>query len=120
MSAANQADSYKRMVNKDFVFGVEKVWLLAPSRHGAHNWEGPGELTSMSALENLAMLTQAAVSWLGKAANPEIVIFAGHSMGGHGAWYIFFSIQCFKTLKKFFFLSLVRESQGNFIIYVLA
>lgn len=29
----NQADSYKHMVNKDFVFGVKGAWLLAPTRY---------------------------------------------------------------------------------------
>ena len=55
----NQADSYKYQkkkgnslryatysfllassVGEDFTFGVEGGWVLAPTRHGAHNWEG--------------------------------------------------------------------------------
>jgi len=87
VSAESQADSYKQMVKGEFIFGVEKMWLLAPTRHGAHNWEGPGEVTSLSALRNLATLTVNAPSCLGeKSADPDRVIFAGHSMGGHGAW----------------------------------
>ncbi|KAH9505352.1 hypothetical protein Btru_058446 [Bulinus truncatus] len=31
----NQADSYKKMVKGDYEFGVSKMWLLAPIRHGA-------------------------------------------------------------------------------------
>lgn len=85
------------MKNKVFMFGVEKVWLLAPTRHGAHNWEGPGEVTSMTALNNLARLTNASQKWLGKSADPDVVIFAGHSMGGHGAWYGF-ELLLFHTL----------------------
>lgn len=85
VKAENQADSYKRMRNGKYVFGVEKLWLLAPTRHGAHNWEGPGELTAMAALKELGILTKKA-SWLGKRANSDVVVFAGHSMGGHGAW----------------------------------
>lgn len=29
----NQADSYKRMEKKEYVFGVDKAWLLAPTRY---------------------------------------------------------------------------------------
>ena len=86
VSASNQADSYKRMVEGKFVYGVEKLWLLAPTRHGAHNWEGPGELTSMTALKRLGEHTKQTSGWLGQPANSDLVIFAGHSMGGHGAW----------------------------------
>lgn len=32
VAAQNQADSYKRMVNGDWVFGVEHAWVLAPTR----------------------------------------------------------------------------------------
>ena len=85
VKAENQADSYKRMVKKKFLFGVEKLWLLAPTRFGAHNWEGPGELTAMEALKHLAVLTKN-TPWLGKPADDNAVVFAGHSMGGHGAW----------------------------------
>ena len=81
----NQADSYKRMENGKFVFGVEHLWLLAPSRHGAHNWEGPGELTAMTALRSFGKLIKDA-PWIGPQADVDRVIFAGHSMGGHGAW----------------------------------
>lgn len=87
VSAESQADSYKHMVKKKFVFGVEKMWVLAPTRHGAHNWEGPGEKTSLSALMNLASLTIGKALWHdGKIADENVVIFAGHSMGGHGSW----------------------------------
>jgi hypothetical protein len=24
----------------EYRFGIEGAWLLAPTRHGAHNWEG--------------------------------------------------------------------------------
>ena len=30
----NQADSYKRMVGEKFQFGVQGMWLLAPTRYG--------------------------------------------------------------------------------------
>lgn len=81
----NQADSYKRMENGEWVFGVEGLWVVAPTRHGAHNWEGPGELTAMTALRSFAKLTKDA-PWIGPQADEDHVVFAGHSMGGHGAW----------------------------------
>ena len=63
------------------------MWTLAPTRHGAHNWEGPGELTAMTSLEKLAELTRGH-DWINAKANSKAVVFAGHSMGGHGAWYV--------------------------------
>lgn len=41
LTGSNQADAYKMMPpgSQDYVFGVEGLWLVAPSRHGAHNWE---------------------------------------------------------------------------------
>ena len=86
VSAQNQADSYKYMKNGKFVFGVDKLWLLAPTRHGAHNWEGPGELTALSAVKELSLLTSKSLGYFSKCANSDLVVFAGHSMGGHGAW----------------------------------
>ena len=85
MPPQNQADSYKRMEKGKWVFGVDLLWLVAPTRHGAHNWEGPGELTAMMALRSLAKLTKDA-PWIGPQADANQVVFAGHSMGGHGAW----------------------------------
>jgi len=39
----NQADAYKHEVGPDvWEFGVRGAWLLAPTRFGAHNWEGTG------------------------------------------------------------------------------
>ncbi|XP_078000966.1 uncharacterized protein LOC144453526 [Glandiceps talaboti] len=83
----NQADSYKRMEHGKWIFGLETAWLLATTRHGAHNWEGPGALTSMTALERLQELTHQ-TPWLPNKASAHHVIFAGHSMGGHGAWHL--------------------------------
>ncbi|XP_071079851.1 uncharacterized protein [Haliotis cracherodii] len=83
----NQADSYKKMVDKEFEFGVEHAWLVAPTRHGAHNWEGPGALTAMSAMFALTDIVRDS-AWIEDKADPDHVIFAGHSMGGHGAWHL--------------------------------
>ena len=27
-------------MKEDYTFGVDGSWLVAPTRHGAHNWEG--------------------------------------------------------------------------------
>ncbi len=47
-SAASHADAYKMMPRgaKDYVFVVSGYWVVAPSRFGAHNWEGVGELST--------------------------------------------------------------------------
>jgi triacylglycerol esterase/lipase EstA (alpha/beta hydrolase family) len=74
------------MENGQWVFGVDNLWLLAPTRHGAHNWEGPGTLTPMKALECLSRYTQKAF-WIEFKADDKKMVIAGHSMGGHGAWY---------------------------------
>ena len=34
--AQNQADSYKHMVNSEFIFGLDKAWVLAPTRYFYH------------------------------------------------------------------------------------
>lgn len=85
ISASDGADSYKMKAqpsDADYAFGVKDAWLLAPTRHGAHNWEGPGRSTAFSALGALCGVAQG----LGAAADPGRLVFAGHSMGGHGAW----------------------------------
>ena len=86
-TAQTHAEAYKRKESgKDrWIFGVEGVWVLAPSRHGDHNWEGPGELTAMTSLQKLAELTRKH-DWINTKANSKAVVFAGHAMGGHGAW----------------------------------
>ena len=73
--------------------------IKAPSRHGAHNWEGVGQKTVVAALDAFGQATArraaAAVAAGGGGggggaddlvANVKSVIVAGHSMGGHGAW----------------------------------
>ncbi|XP_014674933.1 PREDICTED: uncharacterized protein LOC106815023 [Priapulus caudatus] len=87
VSARDQADAHKRGVGGRYEFGVERGWVLAPTRHGAHNWEGPGMLTAVTALSALADLT-ARHAWIEQKASAHRVVFAGHSMGGHGAWQV--------------------------------
>lgn len=68
-----------------WVFGLDNLWVLAPTRHGAHNWEGPGMLTAMKALEALSSYTKQ-MSFIEFKADSSRMVVAGHSMGGHGAW----------------------------------
>ena len=85
VSASSSADSYKYKKTssaRDYTFGIEGFWVLAPTRHGAHNWEGVGRNTAMAALNVLSAITKDSKI----RADTENVIFAGHSMGGHGAW----------------------------------
>jgi hypothetical protein len=41
LTSTSQADAYKMMPygRPDYVFGVNGFWVIAPTRHGAHNWE---------------------------------------------------------------------------------
>ena len=83
ITASDSADSYKVKFSgdKDYRFGVVGAWLLAPTRHGAHNWEGPGHLTALSALR---ALSEVASRLRVKEPDAGRVLVAGHSMGGHG------------------------------------
>eukprot|EP00605_Chrysophyceae_sp_TOSAG23-4_P000665 GSChrysophyteH1.ASY1.ANO1.747.1 assembled CDS len=90
VSALSQADAYKYKSQstpetEDFTFGVEGLWVVAPTRFGAHNWEHVGELSAkQSIVEAQGILSR----------YPEVLpqmliqdrIVGGHSMGGHGAW----------------------------------
>lgn len=83
VTARSSADSYKfkprgARDDVDYTFGVPGAcaYLLALSRHGAHNWEG---LSLRHAIKALDALT----AW--KDAGPPQIVVAGHSMGGHGA-----------------------------------
>ena len=49
----NMADSFKYKDaphDPDYIFGLPTAWVLAPERDGAHNFEGTGHHTAMSAL----------------------------------------------------------------------
>ena len=89
----NQADAYKQEVSKDvWEFGVGGAWLVAATRFGAHNWEGTGMRSALAAIEALAAWTSlpegGCSNWGYLPADSRRVVFAGHSMGGHGAWHI--------------------------------
>ena len=105
VEARTQADSYKRKpaahAHDDavpYTFGVRNAWVLAPTRQGAHNWEYTGQWSAFAALDALPHVVSAANAAIDDAGTgsggagvlPRVdssrVLFAGHSMGGHGAW----------------------------------
>jgi hypothetical protein len=66
-------------------------WLLFPTnrRQFGFDWEGPGKTNAwyaFNALLSLPGVPQALKSSYG--INPQRIQYAGHSMGGHGCWYI--------------------------------
>eukprot|EP00041_Stephanoeca_diplocostata_P021451 m.500089 g.500089 ORF g.500089 m.500089 type:complete len:980 (-) comp21830_c0_seq2:232-3171(-) len=83
ISASDSADAFKVIEkgDSDYTFGFRQGWLLAPSRHGAHNWEGIGRRHALAAVRWLAATASPA-----EAADATRLIVCGHSMGGHGAW----------------------------------
>jgi len=90
-----QADSYKFKPKKHakndrfpYIFGVKHAWVLAPTRFGAHNWEYTGFRSALAALEALGDAIPVALRPLLPRVDTSRVVFAGHSMGGHGAWHI--------------------------------
>ncbi len=67
------------------IFGIHDSWVLAPTRAGAHNWEGIGLKTAFAALDALADLVNNNF-W---KSHPQIwrhrvdsdrVVYTGHSM----------------------------------------
>eukprot|EP01041_Mallomonas_annulata_P003130 gene3130-6156_t len=104
VTAQSQADSHKYKVtpgDKDYSFGFRDMWVLAPARSGAHNWEGTGLGTAIRSLEYLGTLTVTdsntnidrdtttsvadVVNVLAAAAaDMTRVVLGGHSRGGHG------------------------------------
>ena len=56
------------------------IFSSAVDRHGAHNWEGPGALTAMTALSRFCDLVSQH-DWLQDKASCDHVIFAGTLCG---------------------------------------
>eukprot|EP00928_Gymnodinium_smaydae_P032630 TRINITY_DN23578_c0_g1_i1.p1 TRINITY_DN23578_c0_g1~~TRINITY_DN23578_c0_g1_i1.p1 ORF type:complete len:675 (-),score=77.45 TRINITY_DN23578_c0_g1_i1:91-2079(-) len=79
-----QADAYKMKHRpgdpNDYIFGFEKLWVLAPQRGGPHNWEDVGMRTALRAIEALANAP------ITPKADSNRLVVHGHSRGGHGAW----------------------------------
>ena len=83
----DSADAYKRKPKEEdgFQFGVDGYWVVAPTRHGAHNWELGGRLSAAAAVAAVASLPREQLpSSVGVDA--ARVLYVGHSMGAHGAW----------------------------------
>jgi hypothetical protein len=70
---------------KNYVFGIENYFLVTPSRFGAHNWEGVGDLSARWSVLALQRALQVS-SGLLPGLDMKNGIISGHSMGGHGAW----------------------------------
>ena len=79
-----QAESHKYMPKhaKDFAFGYKNMWTLAPERDGAHNWEGVGSRSAITALD---ALTHISARTTHPILSSDRVHVTGHSRGGHGA-----------------------------------
>lgn len=45
-----------KQIGEEFLFGVEGMWVVSPSRHGAHNWQGIGGNTARASVLALKML----------------------------------------------------------------
>lgn len=70
----------------------ESSWLLFPTnrRQFGFDWEGPGHTNAWKSLAALSTSLPGVPSSLASkfALNPYLIQYAGHSMGGHGCWYI--------------------------------
>lgn len=88
ITAYSQADSYKMMPPSmsEYIFGVKGYWIIAPDRHGAHNWEAVGDLSARLSLSRLQKALQRVPKLPQLSLHGNII--AGHSMGGHGAWMV--------------------------------
>jgi hypothetical protein len=88
VSGSGQADAYKTKLEPaqpDYEFGVAGFYVLAPDRFGAHNWQGVGSWSAFAALRALGALASSSRAL--PRADTSRVLFAGHSMGGAGAWF---------------------------------
>jgi len=90
----SHADAFKEVPRKvsgrpdsqgwdTFRFGVEGFWVVAPTKHGAHNWEYVGEEAASHALHAISALVKRHPKL--PQLDADAVAVSGHSMGGHGA-----------------------------------
>jgi hypothetical protein len=79
----NHADAHKLMPanTKDYIFGVDGYFVVAPSRFGAHNWEGVGDLSARTALSSLQRSLELSDGLLPIVDLSHGNIISGHSMG---------------------------------------
>ena len=88
----DSADAFKRKPRgaaegAAYRFGVERYWVVAPTRHGAHNWEDGGARSAIAAVDAIGSPSRGGGSLPCDAkVDTRRVFFTGHSMGGHGAW----------------------------------
>ncbi len=91
ISPRSQADAYKYIPSSaqskkgHYTYGIESFYLIAPSRHGAHNWESIGELSAKQAIQALHDIATRYATILPQISIRNGIV-SGHSMGGHGAW----------------------------------
>lgn len=78
------------LIKKKKLFKNSEFWNLSFFRHGAHNWEGPGALTAISALFALTKLVQEH-SWVPKKIDPNRVVYAGIQQ--YPVWYLMFFLR---------------------------
>jgi hypothetical protein len=92
ITATSQADAYKVMPAKqnEYLFGVADLWVICPTRHGAHNWEGVGMLTAIYSIRAVRSVFD---KWSQIIRSPtisdELAIAMGHSMGASRFIYLF-------------------------------
>jgi pimeloyl-ACP methyl ester carboxylesterase len=67
-----------------------RAWSIFPTNRGAHGfaWEGPGRLNALATLAQFVQETPGVppdeATKIAYRADPDRVLFSGHSMGGHG------------------------------------
>ena len=83
------ADSFKHMEKgkSDYIFGMEHAWILAPTRHGAHNHQNLGTQAIHAAIDALAFYSSSSSHYVDRIADRNRLISTGHSMGGHGSFH---------------------------------
>ena len=69
-----------KLWSQSSLVSIGLVFSSAVDRHGAHNWEGPGALTAMTALSRFCDLVSQH-DWLQDKASCDHVIFAGTLCG---------------------------------------
>ena len=84
----DSADAYKHKPadappTAGYTFGAERYWVVAPTRHGAHNWEGGGRMSAMSALDSLARMARDGLLPSTAPIDSQRVLYTGHSMVRH-------------------------------------
>ena len=92
VKANDQVDAHKYKQGsgkrRDFIFGFERSWVLAPEREGAHNWEGSGFQNAMHCIHALARAVAAHPALGDQQVDVSSRLYTGHSRGGHGSYMV--------------------------------